>query len=182
MFYYFSEAVLLSRVWGAAPSPTLCKGQFPPRFACIWAPSNLQGLGFTIAFVLLAAPFPSPFCLNGTYNSSSPEDSCPRRTPLAWPCALLFHPLPTPLYSGTYQGKKRAEDGLHPHNAQNKATMPALEMQECGLSVRRALSCHEVMPPPFPCPPPGGKEEQEGCYKSQRGTCSVDPPSSLGRR
>lgn len=41
--------------------------------------------------------------------------------------------------------------------------------------MQRALSCHEFMPTPSP----PGKEEQEGCYKSQRGTFSVAPPSSL---
>ena len=47
---------------------------------------------------------------------------------------------PVPLHPGTHQVGRSGGACLHPHCAQNKATMPALEMQECLCPGHRAVT------------------------------------------
>lgn len=168
MLHYFSKAVLPSQVWGAAPPPSLRKGQFSPPLACVWVPSDLQSFGFTLALVLLAAPFPgAPSSGTGHTRTAALGTTAPAH------CSSTPTPHPQPFVLEHIRERREWKTAftLIAHKIK-----PRCQLWRCKNG--DFLSCHEFMPAPSP---PPGKEEQEGCYQSQRGTFSVDPLSSLGR-
>lgn len=89
-------------------------------------PLRLAGFRFNNAQSCLLPDLRPP---NRTHGGCGPEDSRPATQVAPGPC---LHCCPThapPLYSGTYQGKKRVGDCLHPQRT-NKAWMPTSETQE----------------------------------------------------
>lgn len=119
-------------LWPASESPQTSRVLASPLHSSCWQ-----------------LPFLGPPALGQDTHGPQPWAQLPLHT------ALHPHPHPTPiaLCSGTYQGKKRVEDCLHPHSAQNKATMPTL------IKNGDFLSCHEFMP--APSPPQGRRSRKE---------------------
>lgn len=105
---------------------------------------------------------------------SSPEDSWPSTHPTPGPAhrCSAHHPHPFIL---EHIRERRAEDCLHPHSAQNKATMPLWRCENeylCRGHPAAMNSCPPLSPVPKPIPS-SREEDQEGCQKSQRVTFTI---------